>query len=203
MTPRPRKSTPRAATSAEPAAAKTAPAKAPARRAVPAKAPAKAPAPAKTAPARSRAVPAAPDEGGYTTVRVLDVAMALPSPNPILILEELDQPHRRVSIPIGLAEGTAIAFVLHGRPTPKPLTHELFVDVLGRLGAEVLVARVTRYDQGAFYAELLVRAAGKQHVVACRPSDAIALALRQGTGATVVVASSLLDQLGTAGTGTG
>ncbi len=93
--------------------------------------------------------------------------------------------------------------MLRGRPTPKPLTHELFVDVLGVLGARVLVARVTRYAQGAFFAELVVRAASKQHVVACRPSDAIALALRQGTGATVVVASSLLDQLGTAGTATG
>jgi bifunctional DNase/RNase len=194
MTPRPRKSTAKAAKPAEPAAAGV-------EGAAPAGAPVKA-APAK-APARRRAVPAAPVEEGYTTVRVLDVAMALPSPNPILILEEVDQPYRRVSIPIGLPEGTAIAFVLRGRPTPKPLTHELFVDVLGVLGARVLVARVTRYAQGAFFAELVVRAASKQHVVACRPSDAIALALRQGTGATVVVASSLLDQLGTAGTATG
>jgi bifunctional DNase/RNase len=199
MTPRPRKSTPRAARPAEPAAAGVEDAAA---TGAPAKAAPAKEAPAK-APARRRAVPAAPVEAGYTTVRVLEVAMALPSPNPILILEELDKPYRRVSIPIGLPEGTAIAFVLHGRPTPKPLTHELFVDVLGRLGARVLVARVTRYAQGAFFAELVVRAASKQHVVACRPSDAIALALRQGTGATVVVASSLLDQLGTAGMATG
>jgi len=140
---------------------------------------------------------------GFSLVRVVDVAMVLPNPNPVLVLEELAAPRRRLAIPIGLAEGTAISYALRGRTTPKPLTHELFVDVVNRLGGQVRAARLTLYTQGAYYAEVVVASSGAEHAVSCRPSDAIALALRQGAPATIAVASVLLDQLGTAGSTTG
>ena len=140
---------------------------------------------------------------GFSLVRVVDVAMVLPNPNPVLVLEELATPRRRLAIPIGLAEGTAISYALRGRTTPKPLTHELFVDVVNRLGGQVRAARLTLYTQGAYYAEVVVASSGAEHAVSCRPSDAIALALRQGAPATIAVASVLLDQLGTAGSTTG
>jgi bifunctional DNase/RNase len=140
---------------------------------------------------------------GFSLVRVVDVAMVLPNPNPVLVLEELATPRRRLAIPIGLAEGTAISYVLRGRTTPKPLTHELFVDVVNRLGGQVTGARLTLYTQGAYYAEVVVASSGAEHAVSCRPSDAVALALRQGAPATIAVASVLLDQLGTAGSTTG
>jgi hypothetical protein len=135
----------------------------------------------------------------FVAVRVLEAAMVLPNPNPFLILEEIAPPKRRLSIPVGLAEGTAIGFALRGRPTPKPLTHELFVDVVRRLGGRITAARVTHILQGAYYAEIVVAGPTGEHVLSCRPSDAIALALRQGTATPVVVASALLAQLGTAG----
>jgi hypothetical protein len=141
-------------------------------------------------------------EESYIAVRVVEAAVVLPNPNAYLILEEIPPPSRRLSIPIGLAEGTAIGFVLRGRPTPKPLTHELFVDVVNRLGGSIGIARITRYAQGAFYAEIVVHAEAGEFVFACRPSDAVALALRQVT-TPVVVASALLDQLGTGGSTTG
>ncbi|MGD0742392.1 MAG: bifunctional nuclease family protein [Acidimicrobiales bacterium] len=187
---------------AEPAApAKTPrPRKAAAKAAGPA-APAKTPRPRKAA--AKAAGPAAAGQalsgGGDGEVRVLEVMMALPNPNPVIILEEVAAPKRRLAIPIGFAEGTAIAYVLRGRPTPKPLTHELFIDVVAQLGGRVVTARVTRYAEGGYFAEIVVAAPGRSFVVACRPSDAIALALRQGPEATVVVASSLLGQLGTGG----
>ncbi len=139
----------------------------------------------------------------FVAVRVLEAAMVLPNPNPFLVLEEIAPPNRRLTIPIGFAEGTAIGFVLRGRPTPKPLTHELFVDVVGRLGGWVEVARITGYSQGAFYAEIVIEGPGAEHVVACRPSDAVALALRQGASARVVVDSALFAQLGTDGSAAG
>jgi bifunctional DNase/RNase len=142
-------------------------------------------------------------EESYVAVRVVEVAMVLPNPNAYLILEEIPPPRRRLSIPIGLAEGTAIGYILRGRPTPKPLTHELFVEVVHRLGGSIGIARVTRYAQGAYYAEIVVLADAGELVFACRPSDAVALALRQATTTPVAVASTLFDQLGTGGSATG
>ncbi len=201
MTPRPRKATAKTpAATAEVAVALGAPPDGP--EAPPAAAP------EETVPGTE--VPAAEaDTGedgpgaGFSLVRVVDVAMVLPNPNPVLVLEELAAPRRRLAIPIGLAEGTAISYALRGRTTPKPLTHELFVDVVNRLGGQVRAARLTLYTQGAYYAEVVVASSGAEHAVSCRPSDAIALALRQGAPATIAVASVLLDQLGTAGSTTG
>jgi len=146
-------------------------------------------------------VPEAGDD--FIAVRVVDAAMVLPNPNPFLILEEIAPPHRRLTIPIGLAEGTAIGFALRGQPTPKPLTHELFVNLVARLGGSIAAARITGCTRGAFYAEVAVETSDGQVVAACRPSDAVALALRQGPAATVAVVSALLDQLGRAGSAGG
>ena len=63
--------------------------------------------------------------------------------------------------------------------------------------------RITGYSQGAFYAEIVIEGPGGEHVVACRPSDAVALALRQGASARVVVDSALFAQLGTDGSAAG
>jgi bifunctional DNase/RNase len=198
MTPRPRKVTAKTpAATAEVAVAVGAPPEAPS-----------AAAPEETVPGTEVPATEADKEedgpgAGFSLVHVVDVAMVLPNPNPVLVLEELAAPRRRLAIPIGLAEGTAISYALRGRTTPKPLTHELFVDVVNRLGGQVRAARLTLYTQGAYYAEVVVASSGAEHAVSCRPSDAIALALRQGAPATIAVASVLLDQLGTAGSTTG
>ncbi len=151
----------------------------------------------------SGAVGGEPAEEPYVAVRVLEAAMVLPNPNPFLILEEVASPHRQLSIPIGFAEGTAIGFILANRPTPKPLTHELFLEVLQRLGGSIARARVTHFAHGGFYAEVVVAAPDGELVFSCRPSDAIALALRQGAATPVLVATGLLAQVGAAGSAGG
>lgn len=60
----------------------------------------------------------------------------------------------------------------------RPLTHDLFKDVLEAVGQELTEVRITDLREGVFYAEL-VFASGVE--VSARPSDAIALALRTGT----------------------
>ena len=135
----------------------------------------------------------------FVPVRVADVVMALPAQNPYLVLEEVDPPRRQLAIPIGLADGTAIAYALRGLSTPKPLTHELFATTLTRLGASVAVARIITEDRGAFYAEIVVSGPNGQHEIDCRPTDAVALALRQVPPAPIVCASALLERAAQAG----
>ncbi len=132
----------------------------------------------------------------FEQMRFVDVVMVLPSTNPVLVLEEVSPPCRRLHIPIGTPEGVAIAYAAQGIPTPKPLTHELFVAVLEAHGLTIEYLRITEAHQGSFSAELVVSGPSGSRTLACRPSDGIALALRQRLGAPIVVAPAVLDEVG-------
>ncbi|MCZ4497751.1 MAG: hypothetical protein JWQ74_304 [Marmoricola sp.] len=116
----------------------------------------------------------------------------MPSNQPIVLLREADG-ERYLPIWIGAVEATAIAFAQQGVVPPRPLTHDLLKDVLEATGNVLSEVRITEMSDGVFYA-LLVLDTGVE--VGARPSDAIALALR--TGARIVCAEELLDEVGIA-----
>jgi bifunctional DNase/RNase len=121
---------------------------------------------------------------------VIGVRVEMPSNQPIVLLRESDG-QRYLPIWIGAPEASAIAFAQQGVTPPRPLTHDLMVDVIAALGATLSEVHITDLSDGVFYA-VLVFASGTQ--VSARPSDAIALALR--TGARVLGAESVLDEAG-------
>lgn len=129
-------------------------------------------------------------------MRFVEVAMVLPSTNPVVVLEEIDPPRRQLLIPVGTPEGVAIAYAARRIPTPKPLTHELFTDVLESFTLTLEVVRITDVDGTAFSAELVLAGPSGTRVVACRPSDGIALALRQRLPAPITTAAEVLDRAG-------
>ena len=94
---------------------------------------------------------------------------------------------------IGEAEAAAIARALAGTPFPRPLTHDLLVDVVGSLGGTLEEVRVTELREETFFGVLRIRTADGIREVDSRPSDALALAAR--TGARVQVARELLGDL--------
>src|SRR5579875_821779 len=106
---------------------------------------------------------------------------------------EPGRPARELVIPIGFSEGVALAHAWRRIPTPRPLTHELFAAVLGRLGAGVAAVRVIGRRAGTYLGELDVSTPRGTEVVACRPSDGITLALRQGVPAPIMVDTRLFD----------
>jgi hypothetical protein len=153
--------------------------------------------------------PLAPDAGGatngrssaneprdYRQVRFVGVEMTLPSPHPVLVLREIDAPFRRLEIPIGAAEGIAIAYAARGVPTPRPLTHELFTDALVAFDIEVATVRITDVAGAAFRAEIALTSPLGSRVLSCRPSDAVALALRQILEVPITVAAEVLEVAG-------
>lgn len=125
-------------------------------------------------------------------VEVVGVRVEMPSNNPIVLLREADG-ERYLPIWIGAVEATAIAFAQQGVVPPRPLTHDLLKDVIEATGNVLTEVRVTAMTDGVFYA-LLVLDSGVE--VEARPSDSIALALR--TGARIVCAEDLLDEVGIA-----
>lgn len=80
---------------------------------------------------------------------------------------------------IGRLELHAIQSVLEGVTPPRPMTHDLFVTVLDKLNAKVNKVTITDIRDNTFYAELELQSGDKTFTLDARPSDCIALALRQ------------------------
>jgi bifunctional DNase/RNase len=83
-----------------------------------------------------------------------------------------------IPIYIGLWEAISIRNAIKGEVLPRPITHDLFVEVLRRLHASVTALSIDSLEDGIFYAKLHVKLDGVVEVVDCRPSDGIAIALR-------------------------
>lgn len=109
------------------------------------------------------------------------VRVELPTNNPVVLLQEVSGTRRTLPIFIGAPEATAIAFAIQGVATSRPMTHDLFRDVLVTMGIALERVVITDLREGTYYAELHLVRNGHQTVVSSRPSDAIALAARLGT----------------------
>ena len=125
-------------------------------------------------------------------MEVVGVRVEMPTNQPIVLLKET-QGDRYLPIWIGPVEATAIAFAQQGMVPARPLTHDLFRDVLEALGVQLKTVNITALRDGIFFADLIFEG-GKE--VSARPSDSIALALR--TGATIFAAEEILDEAGVA-----
>jgi hypothetical protein len=127
-------------------------------------------------------------------LELVGVRVELPANQPIILLKERDGT-RYLPIWIGATEAAAIAFALQGVETPRPLTHDLFVDVLRDLGVDLAAVHITDLQDGTYYAELQLTQNGTVHSVSARPSDAIALASRLEDVA-ILGEDSVLDEAG-------
>jgi bifunctional DNase/RNase len=126
----------------------------------------------------------------FIGMEVVGVRVEMPSNQPIVLLKELDGA-RYLPIWLGAVEATAIAFAQQEVIPPRPLTHDLFKDVLGQLGAKLNTVYLTEIKDGIFYAQLNFQ---DGPAVSARPSDAIALALR--IGAPILASEQLLEDAG-------
>jgi hypothetical protein len=121
---------------------------------------------------------------------VVGVRVEMPTNQPIVLLRETAG-DRYLPIWIGPAEASAIALAQQGVASARPLTHDLFRDVLAALGRRLTQVRISEYRDNIFYAELVFDNGVE---VSSRSSDAIALALR--TGATIYGAEEILEEVG-------
>ncbi|PZF85120.1 bifunctional nuclease family protein [Jiangella anatolica] len=121
---------------------------------------------------------------------VVGVRVEMPSNQPIVLLREVGG-DRFLPIWIGAVEATAIAFAQQGVVPPRPMTHDLFKDVLDAAGITLEQVRITEMRDNTYYAELVL-SGGLE--VSSRPSDSIALALR--TGSPIYASEPLLDEAG-------
>lgn len=127
-------------------------------------------------------------------LELVGVRVELPSNTPVVVLRELGGRKRQLSIFIGGPEATAIAFAMEGVDTPRPLTHDLFCNVLGELATTLERVVITELRDTTYYATLHLTASGHVKEVSSRPSDGIALAVR--AGCPIFAEEDVLDEAG-------
>lgn len=111
-------------------------------------------------------------------MELVGVRIQMPTNSPVLILRELEGEERVVPIFIGGPEAHAIDLAVTGQKISRPMTHDLFVEVLEGLGAGVERIEIVKLVQGTFYANLYVQVGEELREFSARTSDAVALAVR-------------------------
>ncbi len=123
-------------------------------------------------------------------VDVMGVRVEMPTNKPIVLLRERDG-DLYVPIWIGAPEATAIAYAQQGVTPPRPLTHDLLVNLISDLGHTLEHVVVSRMEDSVFHAELVVDG---DVTISARSSDAIAIALRAGVS--IYVADEIFADVG-------
>src|SRR5437763_8287596 len=127
--------------------------------------------------ARDRADDAPPRLTGAQEATVVAVVIDATSQQPAIVLEG-KRDHRRFAMAIGVAEATGIAIPLQGVTPPRPLTHDLFLTMFGRLHVSLSRVVINDFRDNTYFATVHLVVNGTEMTLDSRPSDAIALAIR-------------------------
>ena len=127
-------------------------------------------------------------------VEVKRISYYPPSKGYAVLLQEKDGT-RSLPIIVGSSEAQAIALYLERVEMPRPMTHDLLINVLETLESEINRVSIARMSNGTFFAEIEVtNGQVGEIVIDSRPSDAIAIALR--TLAPIYVSNEVMDRAG-------
>ncbi|MGB7104452.1 MAG: bifunctional nuclease family protein [Acidimicrobiales bacterium] len=139
------------------------------------------------------------DKGSFEDVpfRVMhleSVLYDLTDPSPMIYLVEASSPFRYLVVPVALSDAVALQHAHSDIEGRRPGTHELMTTILTRLQADVIAARIVRYEGGVFYSELDLMTPKGREVFDCRTSDALSLALRQKASAPILCSEEVLQR---------
>lgn len=116
---------------------------------------------------------------------VAGIALDARNGNPIVVLN--DQAKKRaLPIWIGMAEAQSITKALEKHKPERPMTHDLLLNTIQKLGYKVKQVEINELNSNTYYAAIILLVDDPDHkldtvrTIDSRPSDAIALALRAG-----------------------
>lgn len=109
----------------------------------------------------------------------------------VIVLRERNG-SRTLPIFIGVNEARAIERKLKEVPLPRPLTHDLILDIIDKMGGNVSRIVVNDLRDETYFAFIEVRQNGEAFEIDSRPSDAIAVAVR--TRAPIFVEEKVIER---------
>ena len=121
------------------------------------------------------------------------IRISLVSQHRIVLLKEIDS-DRQLPIWIGPCEADAITIELQDVKVARPLTADLVNLVTKDLGGEISHVLIRELSDQVFHASLFINIADENREIDCRPSDAIALAVRAKVP--ILVNEAVLEEAG-------
>lgn len=121
------------------------------------------------------------------------IRVSLMSQQRVIILREVGT-ERYLPIMVGIYEAEHLTLALQDVEVSRPLTYELFVNMLTTLGAQIVHVEVVALRDETYYGNIVVNLDGTLHNIDSRPSDAINLAARMDIP--IFAAREVMDEAG-------
>ncbi|MFK7767127.1 MAG: bifunctional nuclease family protein [Mariniblastus sp.] len=113
--------------------------------------------------------------------------------NQVVFLKEVDG-DRQFPILIGIFEATSIDRRVKSIARPRPLTHDLIVEIVDSLGGELDSVVINELKDHTYFASLRVKCNGELIEIDARPSDAIAVAVTCDPALPIYVEEDVLNE---------
>jgi bifunctional DNase/RNase len=110
----------------------------------------------------------------------------------VIYLREVGGP-RQFPIMIGIFEATSIDRRVKNFQAPRPLTHDLIVQIVEQLGGELDSVVITELREHTYFARLRIKRDGEIIEIDSRPSDAIAVAVTCDPQLPIYVSEEVLE----------
>jgi uncharacterized protein len=126
-------------------------------------------------------------------VTIDSIRVSLMNQQRIVILREVDA-ERYLAIWVGVYEAEHLTIALQDVEMSRPLTYDLFKNVIRSLNAQILRVEVVALRKETFYGNIVLDVDGQEINIDSRPSDALNLAIR--TNVPIFVAREVMDSAG-------
>ncbi|MGM0374122.1 MAG: bifunctional nuclease family protein [Chloroflexota bacterium] len=121
------------------------------------------------------------------------IRVSLMSQQRVIILREVGS-ERYLPIMVGIYEAEHLTLAMQNVEVSRPLTYDLFVNMIDALGAEVVHVEVVALREETYFGNIVVNVNGTMLNVDSRPSDAMNLAVRMDVP--IYASREVLDEAG-------
>lgn len=129
----------------------------------------------------------------FIEVKIDSLRVSLTNQQRIVVLKQTND-DRYLPIWIGPYEAESITIALQEIEVSRPQTHDLIKKIIDEMGASIIRVEVSALKDDIFYGTLVLDRESSELRVDCRPSDAIALAVRAHVP--IMVAETVMSEAG-------
>ena len=125
-------------------------------------------------------------------VKIQKISYHHPNRSYAVILKEIEG-ERKLPVLVGAFEAQAIAMAMEFMETPRPLTHDLIVNLINGIDGSLSSVKIIKLEDGVFYSILDIKSEDIGHrEIDSRPSDALVIAIRMHSP--ILVANDVMEQ---------
>ena len=124
-------------------------------------------------------------------IRIFDISL---TKSGFVLFLSSDEKGPILPVIIGISEAQSITMAINNIEPERPLSHDLFKNILTTFQASVIKIIINDFNNGTFFASIYMSTNDGVQIFDSRPSDAIALAIRYD--APVYVSEQIMHEAG-------